>query len=57
MIRTCLQDLHNLHELVHVFSGGHEPLQHEDLEVLVHVAVHPAHHLQGAEARKVDVRL
>lgn len=47
MIRTCLQDLHNLHELVHVFSGGHEPLQHEDLEVLVHVAVHPAHHLQG----------
>ena len=42
---TCLHDLDNLSELVHVFPTGQEPLQHEDPEILVHVALQTSHHL------------
>ena len=30
-----------------MFPSRHESLQHEDLEVLVHVTVHTTHHLHG----------
>ena len=44
---TCLHDLHNLCESVHVFSAGKEPLQHENTKILVHITAWPSHHLQG----------
>ena len=42
---TCLHDLDNLSELVHVLAAGQEPFQHQDPKVLVHVTVQPSHHL------------
>ena len=42
---TCLHDFYQLHKLVHVFPGGHEPLQHKELEVVIHVAANTSHHL------------
>ena len=48
---TCLHDLHKGDNLVHVFAGSHEALQHEDLEVLKHVGADPSHHLQQVRAQ------
>ena len=28
-----------------MFPGGHEPLQHKELEVVIHVAANTSHHL------------
>ena len=42
---TCLHDFNNLHELVHVFPGRHEALQHQEFEVVIHVAANASHHL------------
>ena len=44
-LRAQLHDLHNGHELVHVFARGQESAQHQNLEVGEHVALDAAHHL------------
>ncbi len=46
-VQTCLHDFHNLNEFVHVFPGSHESLEHEPLEVLVHLTVDSTHHLDN----------
>lgn len=43
---TCLHNLNNRHNLIHMFAGGHKALQHEDLEVLKHVTALSSHYLQ-----------
>ena len=43
---TCLHDLDQWNNLVHVFACGYQSLQHEDLEVFEHVTSEAAHHLQ-----------
>jgi len=48
-MRTCLHDLNEGDDLVHVFAGSHETLQHEDLEVLKHVGADASHHLQPCQ--------
>ncbi len=47
IVQTCLHDLYDLNEFVHVFPGSHEAFEHEPLEVLVHVTVHSTHHLDN----------
>ena len=44
---ACLHDLNNLQALVHVLASSKKTLQHQDLEVVVHVAVIASHNLKG----------
>ena len=44
---TCLHDLDEGQDLVHVFTRGHQTLQHQDLEVLKHVAAKTSHDLES----------
>lgn len=46
---TLLHDLHDLHHLIHVFPSSNQPLQHQHLVVVEHVAIQAAHHLGGEE--------
>lgn len=49
---TCLHDLNQGQNLVHVLARGHKTLQHEDLEVLKHVTAQSSHHLHHAQGKQ-----
>lgn len=52
---TLLHDLHDLHHLVHVFPSSNQPLQHQHLIVVEHIAIQATHDL-GGEKKVVGIR-
>ena len=43
-LRAQLHDLNNGQELVHVFAGGQESLEHQNLKIGEHVTLYSTHH-------------
>ena len=44
-LRTLLRDLYDLHHLSPVFLSCNQPLQHQHLVIVEHVAIQAAHHI------------